>query len=98
MEGVVYEVLTQIAAKNIPYSGAKTDEEVTFNTRVIFMLTRTYELIQDGSLKYKMTKNRISAMKKYAQNWKWPAKGDKIFCSNDEMIQKINPTAQVGRR
>ena len=30
-------------------------------------------------------------MKKLAYNWKWPAKADKMFSSNDEMVQKINP-------
>ena len=40
----------------------------------------------------------ISAMKKSAQNWKWPAKADKIFHSNDEMVQKINPATQVARQ
>ena len=39
----------------------------------------------------------ISVMKKSAQIWKWPAKADKIFYSNDEVIQKINPPTQVGR-
>ena len=37
-------------------------------------------------------------MKKTAKNWKWPAKVDKIIYSNDEMVQKINPPTQVGRR
>ena len=34
-------------------------------------------------------------MKKSAQNWKWSAKADKIFYSNDEMIKKINPPIQA---
>ena len=40
----------------------------------------------------------ISEMKKSAQIWKWPAKAEEIFCSNDEMVQEINPATQVGRR
>ena len=40
----------------------------------------------------------ISAMKKSAQNWRWPAKPDEIFYSKDEIVRKINPPTQVGRR
>lgn len=40
----------------------------------------------------------ISAMKKSALNWKWPAKPDEIIYSKDEIVQKINQPTQFGRR